>query len=77
MNINQTDHDISLNLVVTITWEEDNSHCCADDQYELRRPVKASYGDNGLEQYEYNFGMEPDNLIEEAIVKSVESGEIE
>ena len=77
MNTNQTDHDITIPLTVTITWEEDNSHCSEDDPDELRRPVKASYGDNGVEQYEYHFGMAPDNLVEEAIVAAVTSGEIE
>lgn len=77
MNTTTTDHDITIPLTVTIEWEEDNSHCSADDPYELRRPVKATYGENGFDQYEYHFGMAPDNIVEEAIVKAVESGEIE
>lgn len=72
MNTQEKDYDITLNLVVTVTWEESSDHCCEADPYPLRRPIRASCG-----EYEYVFGLEPENAVEDAILAAITSGEIE
>lgn len=67
-----SDHEITIPLTVTIFWETDDGHCCGNDPYAIRKPVKASYG-----EYEFDIGLDPENAVEDFIMAAITSGEIE